>query len=162
MADSDRTYSPEAVQEILHLAIVRQADEGENTQLSYSQLVEIAGDLNIDLATLQGAETEWRNNFNSNIRRVEFDRARWGRLQGKLGKFAIINGCLFAINWFSGAGVLSWSIYVALIWGSTLALSAWKTYSLQGEAYDRKFGAWQRQRQLKQSVSKAIERFLPV
>ena len=52
----EEIYRQEDAQQILQLAIARQAEEGE---LSRVQLFEIAAELNIAPADIQAAELEW-------------------------------------------------------------------------------------------------------
>ena len=48
-----------------------------------------------------------------------------------------------------GAHQLSWSLYIALIWGMFLTINAWQTFTNKGEAYEIAFSRWQRQSLIK-------------
>jgi len=138
-------YHQEELQQILNLAIVRQANGGE---FSRTQLVEIAAELGISPANLQLAEQEWR---------LEFEQYRRSQLKQRLGKYIIVNGFLVVINLLS-AGQLSWALYILLFWGAGLGLKTWNTYQLQGDAYEKAFQKWYRQQQLNQLTQSIFTR----
>lgn len=139
-----RSYHQEDIQQILNLAIARQASSGE---FSHQQLVEIASELGISAETLQAAEQEWLLQQQQWQQHREFNAYRRRQLQKRFGKFAIVNSFLVGLNLLS-AGEVSWSLYVLLFWGLGLGLDAWNTYQLHGEDYERAFQKWYRRHQL--------------
>lgn len=150
--DSTPTYHHEDIQQILHLAIARQAD-GEDSEFSRSQLLEIADELGISPAALQQAEKEWQEQKHISLRHQEFDLYRRQQFKHKSGKYLIVSGFFFAIDFLSGGlGTISWSLYVLVSSGSLIALNAWKVYQTKGEMYEQAFERWERKRQFKQSV----------
>ena len=142
------SYSQEQLQQILQLAIARQADREE---FSREEIWEIATELEIPLDCMQEAEKDWLSQQFVDQRRQNFNLYRQEKLQQKAVKYGIINTFLFGIDLMS-SGHFSWSVYTLLISGMFLSLSAWKTYQSRGEAYEQDFQKWERKRQLKQSV----------
>jgi hypothetical protein len=142
-------YTPEEVQQILHLAIARTGDRGE---LSREQLVEIATELDIDANALQLAEQDWLSQRHLNKKRLEFNVYRRDILKQKAIRYLIVNGFLITIDFISG-GALSWSIYLLLLWGLGLSLDTWKTFQSKGEAYELAFQRWNLKNEMKQSVT---------
>ncbi|MGH2412129.1 MAG: 2TM domain-containing protein, partial [Microcystaceae cyanobacterium] len=112
MPDSEgqlpQSYSPEEIQQILHLAIARQPYPGE---LSREQLWEIAAELEIDQQSLQAAELDWLNQKALDKKRQEFDRYRQHRFRQKTVKYVIVNIFLVSLNIIS-AGAITWSLYI--------------------------------------------------
>lgn len=151
-----RTYHQEDIQQILQIAIARQAYEGEFTR---EQLLEIAAELEISPECLQVAEKEWLIQQSDNQRRQEFNKSRRRKIQKRLGKYAISNSFLLLLDLVSGGGI-SWSLYIMLFWGLFLGLDVWNTYQAQGEDYERAFQNWQRQHQIKQSINTFLDKFL--
>ncbi|WP_071515034.1 2TM domain-containing protein [Geitlerinema sp. PCC 9228] len=152
-------YDQEDVQQILQLAIARQHDSG---QFSRQELVEMAAELGISLETLQKAEADWIEKQKDLQMRQDFDRYRRSRFKSNVVKYAIANGFLIALNLLM-SHQLSWSLYIALIWGGSLTWNAWKTFSLEGEEYEREYQKWRLKKQIGQSIQSignAIERFL--
>ncbi|NEP10813.1 MAG: 2TM domain-containing protein [Symploca sp. SIO2C1] len=137
-------YRQEDVQQILNLAIARQADQGE---LSREQLVEIAIELGISTENILQAEEEWMLRQQEQQKRQEFNLYRSIQLKKNFGKFIIINAFLIVINLLS-AGQLSWSLYILLFWGMTLGVKVWNNYQLQGEEYEQVFYKWYRKQQI--------------
>jgi polyhydroxyalkanoate synthesis regulator phasin len=144
-----QSYSQEEVQEILYLAIARQVDKGEITR---EQLLEIADELAIESQDLEAAEKEWKASKIINIKRYEFDLYRREELKNKTTRYLIINGFIFTINLIS-AGTISWAIYIALLMGLPLSLSAWKTLQKTGQIYERDFQRWKIKQEMKESFS---------
>jgi 2TM domain len=149
-------YRSEDAQQILQIAIARQAEAGELTR---TQLYEIASELNIAPADIQAAEQEWMVRQGESIERTAFDLQRRQRFQQRLAKFAIVNGFLISLDLLGGGG-LAWSLYVLLGWGVGMALDAWKTFKLGGEDYEEAFVRWRQRRQLKKSMSTLVNRVL--
>jgi hypothetical protein len=138
-------YNQEDVQQILNLAIARQANVEE---LSREQLVEIASELGISTETLLVAEQEWLVQQEQQQKHYAFNLYRRSQLKKRFGKYLIVNSFFVGLNLLSG-GTLSWSLYILLFWGLWLGINAWNTYQLQGEEYERAFQKWYRQHQLK-------------
>lgn len=143
------SYSQNDVQEILHLAITRTTDSSE---LSRTQLWEIATELDIDLDSLRAAEHDWLNGKIIERKRQEFDYYRQEQLKQKAVRYVIINGFLVMINFLS-SGTLSWSLYTLLILGLPLSLDTWKVFQTEGEAYEQAFQRWSLKKQMKESLS---------
>ncbi|MGK7937668.1 MAG: 2TM domain-containing protein [Xenococcaceae cyanobacterium] len=143
------SYSPEDLQQILYLAIARQ---GNQEELSREQLWEIADELDIDKNTLQAAEREWLQEKAIAKKRQAFNLYRRNNLKQKTAKYLILNTFLISFN-LVVAGTITWSLYIVLIWGLALALSAWKTFQSEGEEYERAFQRWDFQNQVKQTVT---------
>ncbi len=143
------SYRPDEVQEILHLAIARKTDGSE---LSRTQLWEIATELDIDADSLKAAELDWLKGKIIERKRQEFDHYRQAQLKQKAVRYAIINGFLLMINFIS-AGTISWSLYALLILGLPLSLNIWKTFQTEGEAYEQAFQRWSLKKEMKESIS---------
>jgi len=151
-----RSYNQEEIQQILHLAISRQAYEGE---FSREQLLEIATELEISPENLQVAEKEWLTKQGDLQKRQDFNSYRRGKFKKQFGKYVIVNSFLVPLNFLS-AGTLSWSLYIVLLWGLGLGLNAWNTYQSGGEEYERAFQQWHRKHQLRQSVNTFFQRLV--
>ncbi|MGK7932042.1 MAG: 2TM domain-containing protein [Microcystaceae cyanobacterium] len=143
------TYCQEDAQQILQLAIAQKMNQEE---LSKEQLWEIAEELDIDAATLVEAEQEWFKQRQMLQKRQEFDLYRRENLKHRLTRFGIVNGFLITLNLISG-GVLSWSLYILLIWGMKVTLNIWQTYQQRGEAYEQAFERWNVKNEVKESIS---------
>jgi hypothetical protein len=152
------SYHQADVQQILQLAIARQAQSDE---ISRAQLVEIAEELGISYQDLQLAEQEWLALRGEAQERQAFNLYRRHRFRQHATKYAIINVFLVLLD-FVSAHALLWSPYVLLIWGLLLALNAWKTFQQKGDEYEEAFQRWRRQRLLKQSVNTFLNRWLRV
>lgn len=144
-----RSYNQEDIQQILHLAIARQAYEGE---FSRDQLLEIAAELEISPENLQEAEQQWLAQQGEKQKRQAFNVYRWRKFKKHAGNYAIVNSFLILLNLVSSGG-LSWSLYILLFWGLVLGLNAWNTFVSDGEEYERAFQKWYRRHQLQQSVN---------
>jgi 2TM domain len=155
------TYSQEDIQQILNLALTRKNADGD-LEFSHQQLVEIAEEMDIDLSTLNAAELDWAKNRTSSQQRAEFDLYRRQQFQKGLGKFAITNSFLVALNVIAigGTGFL-WSVYVLSFWGLSVALTGWNVYQLKGEEYERKFQSWISKRKIRKTIHGTIAKFLP-
>jgi 2TM domain len=155
------TYSQEDIQQILNLALTRKNADGD-LEFSHQQLVEIAEEMDIDLSTLNAAELDWAKSRSSSQQRAEFDLYRRQQFQKGLGKFAITNSFLVALNVIAigGTGFL-WSVYVLSFWGLSVALTGWNVYQLKGEEYERKFQSWISKRKIRKTIHGTIAKFLP-
>ena len=151
-----RSYHQADIQQILQIAIARQAYEGE---FSHEQLLEIAAELEISPECLQVAEREWVSQQVDIQKRQEFNIHRRGKLQKRVGNYIIVNSFLVMLNLIS-AGELSWSPYILSVWGLGLGLNAWNTYQSKGEDYERAFQNWYRQHQLKRSINSFLNKLL--
>jgi hypothetical protein len=152
----NRSYSQEEIQQILQIAIARQAYEGE---FSHEQLLEIAAELEISPECLQLAECEWQSQRREIQKRQAFNAYRRQKLQKHFGNYAIVNSFLVLLNVVS-AGELSWSLYVLLFWGLGLGLNTWNTYQSKGEDYERAFQKWHRKHQVKQLMNSFMNKWL--
>lgn len=147
-------YSQDDIQDILNLAITRQAYDGEFTR---DQLSEIATELGITADCLQLAEQDWLNQKAEAATRTAFQQHRQGQLVHKAGRFAIVNSSLITLN-FLTAGHLGWSLYVVLFWGAGIALDAWKTYNPRSVQYEQAYQQWKRKTQIKHNLSQIWKR----
>jgi hypothetical protein len=150
------SYSQEDVQQILHLAIARQTDQGELTR---TQLLEISEELGIAPQDLQIAEQEWLARRGEDQARQAFNLYRHRKLKGQVVRYVIVNTFLVLLNLLTSGG-LSWSLYVVLGWGAGLALSSWRLLQTDGEDYENAFQRWQRHHWLKKSVYAFWERWI--
>lgn len=150
-------YRSEDAQQILQIAIARQADAGELTR---QQLFEIASELNIAPDDLLMAEQEWQLRRGELEEKRVFDRMRRGKFWHRCGRFLIIGAFLIALDLLTGWN--RWSLFILLLWGVGVALDAWKTYGLSREAYEEAFLRWRQRRQLKRSVTSWVNRWLGV
>ncbi|PSB18279.1 hypothetical protein C7B76_08495 [filamentous cyanobacterium CCP2] len=146
-------YCSEDAQQILKIAIDRQAEAGELTR---SQLFEIAAELNISAADLMAAEQEWLVRSNELEERNQFIRLRQSRFHGRLAKYLIVNAFLLVLNLVTGG---SWILYIAIPWGIGVALDAWRTYRVDAAEFDEAFQHWRQRQQIKRSVSTVLSRF---
>jgi hypothetical protein len=149
-------YSQEDVQQILHLAIARQANDDK--EFSYQELLEIAAELEIPPDCLQLAERDWKSNQLEVQQRQAFNKYRRTKLHKQVGKYVIVNSFLIPINLLS-AGEVSWSLYVLLFWGLGVGLNAWNTYHTKGEDYEKAFQKWYRQYQVRNFFNNAMNKW---
>jgi hypothetical protein len=153
-----RTYSQDDIQQILHLAIARQADDN-NKEFSYEQLLEIAGELEISIDTLKQAEQDWLQQHGEMLQRRAFNAHRQGRFKKRVGKYAIVNVFLLSLNLLGGAG-LSWSLYILLCSVFAVGLDAWNTFQIKGEEYELAFQRWRRKHQVTKFFNTAVSKWL--
>jgi 2TM domain len=140
------SYSQEDVREILDIAM---ADRSTlDSELSHSQLLEIAQELSISPETIELAKNRWLSQQQVIKKHQDFDLYRRSKLQDRLGKYAIVNACLIPLNFFTGFGV-PWSLYVLTSWGIVRGVAAWRVFfQHQGYAYDRAFQKWEYQQKM--------------
>jgi len=155
-AKNVRCYSQEDVQQILHLAIARQAEDKE---FSYQELREIAEDLEISPEMLQLAEGEWLDQQKDIVKRQAFNKYRRGRLKKHAGRYVIINSFFVGLDLLTSHH-FTWSPYISLFWGAGLGLNTWNTMQSQGEDYEKAYQRWHRQHQLKQTFNSLVTKFL--
>ena len=147
-----RLYSQEDVQQILNIALAQHPTSG--TELSYSQLLEIAEELQIHPTTLKLAENKWLSQQEATKNCQEFDAYRPSKLQDRLGRYVIINTSLIALNFLTGFGV-PWSLYVIISWGTIRSLDMWRFfYQRQGQAYEQAFQNWECKQQIQRRSEK--------
>lgn len=151
-----RSYHQEDIQQILQIAIARQAHKGE---FSREQLLEIAAELEISAESLEAAEREWLAQQGELQKRQAFNIHRRRKLQKRFGNYAIVNTFLVLLNLVSAAE-LSWSLYILLFWGLGLGLNTWNTYLSKGEDYERAFQKWYLKQQVRQSFSTLLNKWL--
>ncbi|MEB3267299.1 MAG: 2TM domain-containing protein [Leptolyngbya sp.] len=153
VAEGQDSYGSEEAQAILQIAIARDTETGELTR---SQLLEIAADLGISPQTLAAAEQEWRRRQAEQADREVFEQFRRQRFQHHLIRYIVVTVFLMALNYLA-ADRLSWSLYIALIWGLAIALHAWNTFQPSDYRYAREFEIWRRRQQLKRSFRRALD-----
>ena len=153
--DGSDSYSAEAVQQILNLAIAQQADQGE---FSRPQLVEIAAELGISRADLAAAEQRWGQQQDEIEHHRAFNRYRQANLHRQVGQYAIVNAGLLLLNLITGGNL--WCLYVLLFWGLKLGLEAWNVYHTQGEAYEKAFRKWRRKHRFRNFIQTWLGRLL--
>jgi 2TM domain len=151
-----RTYHQEDIQQILQIAIARQAYEGE---FSREQLLEIAAELEISPDCLQFAEQEWLAQQSDSLERQKFNLARRKRLQKRFGNYGLVNIFFILLDLVSGGG-LTWSLYILLFLSFLLGLDIWNKSQIQGEEYEKAFQTWKRTHQIKRSINTFLDRLL--
>ncbi|MEH2287973.1 2TM domain-containing protein [Nostoc sp.] len=157
---SIRSYSQEDVQQILHLAIARQADD-KDAEFSYEQILEIAAELEISPDSLKLAEHDWVLQQGQVQQRKAFDAYRIRRFQKRLSKYAIFNGFFILLNLVTSGGI-SWSLYILLFCGLPIALDVWNTFQIKGEEYEMAFQKWSRKHQIKKTISTVLNKWFKV
>jgi 2TM domain len=137
---STPSYSQEDVREILDIAM---ADRSTlDSELSHSQLLEVAQELSIPPETIELAKNQWLSQQQAIKKHQDFDLYRRSKLQDRFGKYAIVNACLIPLNFFTGFGV-PWSLYVLTSWGIVRGVAAWRVFfQRHGYAYDNAFQKW--------------------
>ena len=150
-----QVYRPEEVQQILQIAIARQ---DQNEEFSREQLGEIATELGIEQECLQAAEQDWCNQQLLEHKQEIFNSYRKDKFKQKAVRYVIINTFLISLNLLS-TGSVSWTLYVLLIWGLFLSLSAWRTFQSKGEEYEQAFQSWERKYELKRSIDSLWDKF---
>lgn len=155
---SEIYYRSEDAQQILNIAIARQAEAGELTR---TQLLEIASELNIAASDIVAAEQEWVLQQGELVERQKFDKARRGRFQSRLVRYGIIGAGLYLLTLFTSISLAAVS---PILWalGFMIALAAWKTYGLSEEDYNNAFIKWRQRQKLKRSVTGLLNRCLGV
>jgi transcriptional regulator with XRE-family HTH domain len=153
-----RAYNQEAVQQILNIALAQYPHA--DTELSYSQLLEIADELRISPDTLKLAETKWLTQQNSSEKFQEFEIYRRSKFNDKLGKYLITNACLIGLNFLTGF-IVPWSLYVLISWSMSFGFDTWKFfYQRQGQSYDKAFKKWERKQKIHKSINGLIDKIV--
>ncbi len=155
-----RSYSQEDVQQILNIALAQYPQS--DTELSYTQLLEIADEMRISPDTLKLAETSWLTQQTSTNKFKEFELHRKSKFQGKLGTYLIVNGVLVSCNLLLTGGFgIPWSLWILSILSIPFGLSTWKfLFQRQGQAYERAFKNWERKRKIQKSISGLIDKLV--
>lgn len=148
-------YVSEDAQQILQIAIAKDTESGE---LSRTQLMEIAAELNIAPETLWSAEREWLSLKSESHQQMLFNQHKRQKFQHHLIRYTIFNVFLLMLNLLLGG--YGFAGFVALTWGLVLALHGWRAYQSSGLRYQRDFEKWTRRQQVKRSVSNLFNRFL--
>jgi 2TM domain len=151
-----KLYSQEDIQEILEIAIARQTNDKDEA-FTEEQLLEIATELGIDATAIATAKKAWFAQQSYSQKQTEFQLYRQHKLQKRLTKFLLVNAFFISANLLF-VGSLSWSLYLLIIWGISLAINVWKTYQTEGEAYQQELQKWQRNQTIKQSLNNFWER----
>ncbi|MBD0263275.1 MAG: 2TM domain-containing protein [Tolypothrix sp. Co-bin9] len=152
-----RFYNQEDVQQILHLAIARHANDKEK-EFSYEQLLEIAAELEIPPESLKLAERDWLSKQGEMQQRQAFNLYRQRRFKKRLGNYGIVNTVLTLVDLVGGGG-LSWSLYILLFWGLGVAFDACNTYQTNTEEYEIAFQKWHRKHQIKETFNTVWNKF---
>ncbi|BAW95447.1 hypothetical protein NIES970_03530 [[Synechococcus] sp. NIES-970] len=142
------TYQVEDIQAILQLAIARRDTESELTR---TQLEEIAADLGIPQTDLVAAEQAWLDLKVETTKKQTFNLYRRQLLKTRVIRFSIINSFLVGLDALD-TGHPSWSLYVLLCWGMFFSLRSWRLWQTSGTDYETEFQKWDRKMQLKESV----------
>ena len=153
----NRCYSQEDVQQILQLAIARQADDDK--EFSHEVLLEIASELDISPETLRLAEDDWVAKQGEIQHRHAFNLHRQRRFKKRSGNYFIFNTFLVFMDLLTGGGI-NWSLYIVLSWGLLVGLDGWNTFQTKGEDYEAAFQRWHRKHQLKSSFNNLLNKFL--
>lgn len=166
-----QTYSQDEVQEILHLAIATQAKAGE---LSRDQLFEIADELGLAPQDIQDAELEWQGRQRIDQEKRAFIRWRRVQFHQHSVKYLIVNGFLMVFDFLTygdeeiglkildshvHSHALSFSLFIALVWGLFWVLDGWQSTQTEGRTFERKFKKWQRRQWITKSVRNVFSRF---
>ncbi len=151
-------YSQEQIQQILNVAIARQAYEGE---FSRDQLFEIAEDLGISEPCLIQAEQTWLEHQVESQQRLAFDTYRQGKLKAQCVRYSITSVGLLAI---AGLFNFFWppAIICIFVMATRLGWRAWIVFQQKDEEYERAFRRWARNRQLSQFVNRWWTRILSI
>jgi DNA-binding transcriptional MerR regulator len=152
-----RSYSQEDVQQILQLAIARQADD-KDAEFSYEQILEIAAELEISPDSLKLAERDWLLQQGQAQQRKAFDTYRIRRFQKRLGNYTIFNAFFILVDLIAGGGI-SWSLYILLFCGLPVGLDVWNTFQIKGEEYEIAFQKWNRNHQIKKTISTVLNKW---
>ena len=149
-ANFPAVYTQEQIQQILNVAIARQAYEGE---FSRAQLFEIADELGISKSCLMAAEEICLTQRTESEARLAFDKYRHGQLKKKLERGGYVSCTLLILNAFSGFA-WPWSLYLIGLLGLKLIFDAWHIYHQDPDDYEQAFRRWDRKRHLSQFVNR--------
>lgn len=144
------SYSQEQVQQILNLAIAKQAYEGE---FSRSQLFDIADELGISALSLEQAEQAWLKDQASSKELVAFNQHRRDQLKRRVQRFIYASGALLLLNALNSF-TLTWCFYLMGLLGLKLGFHAWTVFYQDQAGYEQAFRKWSRRRHLSQFVNR--------
>jgi hypothetical protein len=156
MTSSLNTYSQDDIQQILNLAIARQAHD-EAAAATYvmtrEQLLEIAEEMHIPIATLNAAEQDWQEKKGVLLRRRDFDLYRTGCFQKAVLRYFLVSGVcalpgLLFGWWGAPLGITFYSMFLGLR-GMSLVLRYWDLRQTQGDTYEQEFQSWYRRYQMR-------------
>ena len=150
-----QTYTQDDVQQILQLALVHHSEESELTK---TQVLEIAQEMGITPEELAAAEKEWLAQQGKFQEKQIFNQIRREKLKKSAIKYGIVNSFLLLLNLVT-AHTLSWSLPMLLLWGLWLALDTWKTFQIEGEDYENAFQRWRLKKQVGQSIGSLADKF---
>ncbi|MCL2924000.1 MAG: 2TM domain-containing protein [Trichodesmium sp. MAG_R04] len=150
-----QTYTQEDVQQILQLALVHNP---EGSELTKTQVLEIAQEMGITPEELAAAEKEWLAQQGKFQEKQVFNQIRRNKLKQSAIKYGIVNSFLLLLNLVT-AHTLSWSLPILLLWGLWLALDTWKTFQIEGEDYENAFQRWRLKKQVGQSIGSLADKF---
>jgi 2TM domain len=163
MAPADkpiRSYTQEDIQQILHLAIARQASDQEK-EFTYEQLLEIASELEISPDSLKIAETDWIMQQGEVQQRLAFNTYRQKRFRKHIGNYTIVNGFLLLVD-FVGGWSISWALYPLLISLLAVGLEGWNNFNKNTEEYELEFQRWNRRHQRKKIFDSLLSKFIRI
>ena len=149
-------YTQEQVQQILNVAIAKQAYEGEFTR---SQLFEIAEELGISPQCITEAEKSWLTYHNDSQARLTFNRQRQGQLRRKAERYGYVSGSLFLLNALTGF-TWGWCFYLIGLLTLKLGFDAWTVFFQDESGYEQAYRKWSRRQHLSQFVNRWWTRIL--
>lgn len=150
-----QTYTQDDVQQILQLALVHHSEESELTK---TQVLEIAQEMGITPEELAAAEKEWLAQQGKFQEKQIFNQIRREKLKQSAIKYGIVNSFLLLLNLVT-AHTFSWSLPMLFLWGLWLALDTWKTFQIEGEDYENAFQRWRLKKQVGQSIGSLADKF---
>ncbi|MEB3213816.1 MAG: 2TM domain-containing protein [Leptolyngbyaceae bacterium] len=159
-----KLYSSEEVQEILNLAIARQAKAGELTR---QQLFEIADELGLSAQDIQRAEDEWQLMRNDPRDREDFCRYRKVQFRQHAIRYALVGGfTLISFGLLFQIGTPIWLFLMLavgpgiffFVWTLVLLLDGLSALQTEGEHFERRYELWKRKQLLKRSVNRFVGR----
>ncbi len=149
-------YTYDDVQEILQIAIARQATDGELTR---QQLLEIGDELGLAEQDIHRAEEEWRSLDGEAKDRQAFCQYRRLQFRHHSIRYGIVVGFFFLLDFFLTGGIMPWSQAIAILWGMFLALDGWSALQTEGVRFERRYQLWKRRRWLNRSVHQLVGRW---
>lgn len=120
--ERSRSYNAEEVSRILRRAL----RPGREDAVSYQELSEIAGDLGVDVESLDAAIAQETADIDLEKARKKWLKRRRSEFNPHFWSFTIVMAGLFLIDIFSGSGW--WFQWPLLGWGMGLAFHFRKSY----------------------------------
>lgn len=148
------SYSVEAAQKILKIAIERREEQGELTR---QQLLEIAQDLGVEEKDLLAAEEQWLTQQVDGEEKQIFNTYRQAQFKQNLERYLIVNAFLIVLNLITSQ-TLSWCLVILIIWGLGLTLNAWQIFRKDGIEYEKAFQRWKLKKQVSRSIGSLADR----